>query len=373
MVNDALDEAILNEQPVTSVNQPPSATEPGKQPAASENQNISETPAVETPPAPETKQPETQTAPSTNWIQEASKSIGHEFQSEDELKALISKAKERDELENRYNALNLDLEKARAEAPKFANERIAKLNELYAGGASEQQINLFNKINSLGEIKALDPLEAKKLALQYQHDITAEQAEILLKDQYRLDEDVYDANIVAADKVKLKVEAAKDYEYLQGLKAKSEVTLAAAQQEDLQKQVREYAEKVTPIAKQIQESLTAIKGVNLNGKSGDEAFVTDLPVSEETRSQIADIVKEYAQNAAIPLNAEGIEHLKTYANNVAVINNWKNWVIDAASKAEQKVRAEYHNPSNISRGQDNPVNQSATTKQQTDQWVLDHA
>lgn len=369
--NDPVLDAILTGRSIAEVSAQSSSQEPGVHPVADDKPvaPVDDKP-VSTEPTPTPSQ-EPAVTPS-NWISEVSKSIGVDIQSVDQLKDLAKKATEYDGLESQKTILNQELEKLKAEKSvnPYANDYIKKLNDLVAQGRSKDDIKAFETINSVGELKELDPLHTVKLALQLRDGLTPEEAEIRIKSRYKLDDSLFDEDVIAANKVDLKLDAKKDAEFLETFKAKVSENPIEAQQQDLQKKVQELTEKVTPIAKSIQESLTTIKGVNLNGKSGDDAFITDLPVSEESRSKISDIVTQYAVANNIEPNEEGLKNLNQFAENIAVIENWRNWMIDAASKTELRVRAEFDNPSTIERGNDNPVDHKAVSAKQQEDWVL---
>lgn len=370
--NDPMLDALLNDRPIAT-EEP--AAEPGVNPAANEPLNTNEpAPSEGQEPQPDAAaaNPDTQvpTPTAASWITEASKSIGIEFKTEDDLKNYFNKAKSYDDLEGRATTLSQDLEKVKSERPELANDYVRILNEMYAQGRPKEDIKAFEKINSVGELKELPPLETMKLALQLRDGLTPEEADIRLKSLYKLDEAVYDEDTIAESKVNLKIDSKKDGEYLEQFKAKVTENPAKAQQQDFENQIAEYTAKVTPIAKSIQDSLTAIKGVNLNGKTGADAFITDLPLSDESRSKISDLVSDYASRENIPLDERGIQVLREFAENVAWISNKENFAIDIASKAEARVRAEFHNPSTISRGVDASNTDATVAAKQMEDFIL---
>lgn len=310
---------------------------------------------------------------STGWISEASKSIGIEIQSEDELKDLINKGRSYGDLESRSSALSQELERLKTsqEENPFANDHIKKVNELIKAGAPPEQIKLFTEIDSL-DLKTLSPVEAKVLALRYEHGLTKEEAENMVNSSYKIGDD-FDKSIIDSELIRLKIDSKKDFQFLEELKTKSATNPLEAKQAEYETKIQEYTKSVQPIAKSIQESLTLIKGVNLNGKQGQDAITIDLPISEESRSKISDLVVKFAVQNDIPLNEQGIQELKGFAENVAIIENWRSMAVDIASKTEERIRAEFHNPSNINRGNDNPVDSKVTQEKQIEDWVLNHS
>lgn len=298
----------------------------------------------------------------TDWLTNASKIAGVEIKTEDELKSLIEKARNAQNLESEYGSIKQEFEALKSSQPQFANDRIKKLNELYQSGASEDQIEAFNKIQSVGEIKDLKPIEAVKLALQLRDGLTPEEAERKINKTYQLDDNIYDSDAIAGSEIDLKIDSKKEYEYLQGFKAKaSEVPTPPVDntEAEMERSIAEYRQKITPIAQSIQSEFTAIKGVNLNGKTGDEALNLDIPVSEDSKNQIAKLVSDYATVNDIPMDEKGVAHLKEFAKRTLILNNFESIAIHINSKAEERIRAEVHNPASINRGQDAPRTSAA--------------
>lgn len=369
--NDPILDALLNDRPLTQETAP--VQEPQNQPTNTDPAPAPVAPAepgndpAATPAAPIDQQPAPQ---NSNWISEAGKIAGIEFKTEDEVKGFFDKAKGYSDLQSKYDALNQNYESLKAQPEPFANEHIKKLNEMIQQGRSKDDIAAFEKINSVGELKDLQPLEKVKLALQLRDGLTPEEADVRIKSLYKLDEATFDADIIAENKINLKLDAKKDEEFLDSFRVKITENPASKQQEIQEKQKAEYTEKVIPIAKSIQEKYTAIKGVNLNGKTGEDAVTLDLPVSEESRNYLADLTTKFASDYNIPLTNEGIKQLEEYAESVLWIQNRQSIAIHIASETERRVRAEFDNPSTIDRGPDNPSDNSALAAKQQEEWVL---
>ena len=368
--NDQILDALLNDKPLPK-------EEDNKLETVSDDLAKEIVPVVpeEDKTTPETlKEPGQPAVPQGNWISEASKSIGHDFSSEDELKDLINKGKSYGDLESRSTTLTQELERLKTsqEVDPFANDYIKKLNELIKGGAAPEQVKLYSEINSL-DVKALSPIEAKELALRYEHGLSAEEAKNMVNSTYKLDPETYEKAVVDTETIRLKIDSKRDLEFLEKLQTNAAVNPAETQKADYAAKIQDYAQKVEPIAKSIQESLTAIKGVSLNGKQGKDAITIDLPISEETREKVADLVTQFAVQNNIPLTSEGTQQLKEFAENVALIDNWKSMAIDIASKTEERIRSEFHNPSSIQRGIDNPADDKAASEQATQEWVIENS
>lgn len=365
--NDQVLDAILNDQPLPgdADNQNNSDNQNNNQPEESNKSNPLENTNNQDPGQSATN--------STDWIAAASKSIGIEIKSEDELKDLINKGKSYGDLESRSSTLSQELERLKTsqEENPFANDHIKKVNELIKAGAPPEQIKLFTEIDSL-DLKTLSPVEAKVLALQYEHGLTKDEAENMVNASYKISDD-FEKSIIDSETIRLKIDSKKDFQFLEELKTKSATNPLEAKKTEYETKIQEYSKSVEPIAKSIQESLTAIKGINLNGKQGQDAITIDLPISEESRNKISDLVVKFAVQNDIPLNEQGIQDLKEFAENVAIIDNWRNMAVDIASKTEERIRAEFHNPSNINRGNDNPNDGKVTQEKQIEDWVLNNS
>lgn len=368
---DLIADAILNDRELPNDdNQPasPNGDTPENDAPAGDQGAPEPTPNNE-PPAgdqPNNDQANTQTTDDqTGWIANVAKIAGKEFKTEDDLKNFFQKAKGNESLESELETIRQQLEEQKGAQPKFANERIQKLNDLYASGASSDQIKAFEQINAVGELKDLAPIDAVKIALQLRDGLTAEEADIKIKNTYKLDEQQYDADQIKTSNIDLKLDAKKDLEYLEQYKAKVEEIPAnaaeqaqAQRQAELDQQVANYRKEVAPIAKLIQDDFTAIKGVNVNGKKGDEAVTIDLPVNEEHKAKISEWLTDYATINNIKLDDAGKEHLRDFAKRTLIYQNFDALAIHINNTAEERIRQQYHNPANIDRGNEPPATQN---------------
>jgi hypothetical protein len=373
---DAYADAILNdrkyetpvEQPATEVpsaegNDAPPAVPPAdeKQPEVTAETKI-----------PETPQP---AADPNDWISNVAKMAGTEFKTEDELKSYLDRAKNFESSENDRKAISEQYEALKGTIPQFANERMQKLNELYLSGATEEQITAFNKINSVGDLKDLKPIDGVRLALQLRDGLTEDEANNVINRKFKLDENLYEAEDIISSNIDLKLAFKSDLDYLSGFKSKaSEVPVTPAQksQEELTNQVAQYRQQVAPIANSIGQEFTSLKGINVNGVQGEKSILLDLPVSEDTQKIISQWVSEYATANNVPFNTpEGMKELQKFARFNVINENFDNMVIHINNKAEERVRAEFNNSSPISRGQDAPASTDAQAKAKADEeWVL---
>jgi hypothetical protein len=300
---------------------------------------------------------------------------GTEFKTEEEVKSYLEQTKNFQSSENEKKLISEQYEALKGTIPQFANDEIKKLNELILGGATKEQVGAFNKINSVGDLKDLKPIDAVRLALQLRDGLTEDEANNVINRKYKLDESIYEAEDIIGSNIDLKLAAKNDLDYLNTFKAKaSEAPVSPQQksQEDFQKEVAQYIQRVTPIANSIGQEFASIKGVNVNGVQGDNALLLDLPVSEETQKAVSQWVSEFATANNIDFNnPSGMAELKRFAKYNVIAENFDNMVIHINNKAEERVRAEFNNPASINRGKDAPASTDAQSRAKADEdWVL---
>lgn len=314
-----------------------------------------------------------------NLDEELVKTTGGAIKSKDELSALLDNARKATELETQlrtYQEENTSL-KAKSEISPYANDFTKKLDGLYRGGANESQIQAFITINKVQDIDALTPLQASALALQVKHGLTPDEAEAYLNNKYDIDPEkpgiIPDRNAEIA----LKIDSGADRDFLKSHKAEVSQTPVNNQEREQQAYREQQTAKIhqlQPIAQTALNSVltTSFKEVSINGKEGDAAVKVDLPLSEESKAGLSKTVADMVANNwnGLAPDEKGVEAIKTFSDNVLVLQNYKSWLIDVASKTEMRVRAEYNNPSPINRGPDAPA-PGKTSKEEMEQGIME--
>lgn len=298
--------------------------------------------------------------------------------SADDLQAILDKSNSATELEAKVAELTAKLEEQSNVKP-YANEYIEKLNNLYKEGSDKSKIDAFIRINSLGDISDLSPSEALIYDLQDQYKLSREDAEEHINSKYKLDEDKYDEQEIRAAKIQMKIDSETAKKRLSEYKASFDVVSegkADVNQKtdaELAKEREDFVRKQTPVVNDIELKLDgAFKGFNTNGKQGDEARLVDLAVPAEVRKSVAQQTLELASNYGIDgTTPEGKEQLQEFAENSVVLAMYKSWIIDASNKTDEAVRAEFHNPDTIKRGDANPNKTVLSDEQKGVQAILD--
>lgn len=306
------------------------------------------------------KPKEEQANTETSWLSELAKNSNNEITSQEGLLAVLESSKKYANLESEHTTLKEQYETAKKNEPKFASDYMRKLNELELSGDKEK-VKLFQKVNSIGDVKEMTAMDAEKLHLQWKYNLTPEEAKVMIDRDYKLDEDLYTDEEIAQSRVALKIKGEEAKEYLKSMQASTEVTpletaVPQLTEAELKAQETAKAEALKPMIKSIEQDLPNLfKGVNTNGLKDDKARLFDLPVSSEVQKEVIDKANSFAMMYNLdPSNAEHSKALKEFAHNTAKFLLYDAHIIDAANKAEEKVRAEFNNPSNINRGVDNP-------------------
>lgn len=354
----------------------------------SQQEQVTETPTAPvteapiTPEAPKAETLETPTQPTFNLDEELQKLTGGEIKSKDQLSEILGKTKGLSELEARLKTFedeNTSL-KAQVNTSPFANDTIKKLNDLYSKNVPQHTIDAFMRINKVENIDDLQPLEARKLALQIKEGLSSEEAEDYINGTYKLvasdPDDDGEVAKVKIETLRLKLDSNADKEFLKTHKAdvsREPVDANQKQVEQQQQDLQKHVATLQPIVKNISNEL-AFKDININGKEGEAAIKMDFDLTPESKESLEPALLDYiAKNGAnIPNNQEGIDHLKTVGNNILVLQNWKKWISDATNNTDKRVRAEYHNPTTPNRGNDNPT-PGKTSKDELAQWVLENS
>ncbi len=192
---------------------------------------------------------------------------------------------------------------------------------------------------------------------------------------YKLNAEDNTEATVNAEKIRLKVDSQADAEFLKSHKAQVSTPPANVEEQkqaELAQRTAEHVAKLKPIADSVMSEIN-FKGLSLNGKSDAQNVTADFDVSDESVANMKQHVQNYinANGDKISLDDVGKAQIKQFAENMLVLQNYKSWIINAASESEKRVRAEYHNPSPINRGNDAPAS-APTTRQQQERFLVDN-
>ncbi len=310
---------------------------------------------------------------------ELAKISGNTVTSEESFNTILEQSKKFTDLESRYNMLNQEFETVKSNDP-FANDYIKKLNELHKTGDTEK-IRLFQRVNSIGDVNSLSDYEAVSFMNQWKNDLSPDDAERLMKRDFKTDPEQHSEETIAESNIDLKIKGKEARQFLAEQQASVEVKVpeaAAAPKQPTEAELKaEYDAKVKavePLVKTIEQEIPGFfTGVNTNGLKDDKAINLDLPVPQDVQKQVSQIAQRFAIDLGIdPANEAHVSALKDFAKNTAKYLLYDKHIVEAANQREVAVRAEYQNPSNIKREFHNPEAPKATSLEQSASYVAEN-
>jgi len=260
---------------------------------------------ADTPPAdPEIKQPELQAPEQPDFNKIIEDISGGLFKTTDEFKSSLTKFSGYDEV-----AKERDSFKEKAEKDPFANQYVKKLNDLTASGASQEQINNFHKINSVGDINALSPLDAKLAKMVLVDGWKEDIAKLQLAQDFPLDDYESDSAERKIMEEKLRISAEQDKKALNEYKADMSTPQVVSQDEVLlqqqaaQKQHNDFVKQTVP---QISKELKGMGEMTFKIKDAED-FKMQFDYPEDFKKGMDGLLFDYFSDGMTPINQETVQ------------------------------------------------------------------
>lgn len=276
-----------------------------------------------------------------------------------------------------------ELQQLREQVAKspFANELVKTINQMYADGKTETQIDTLLKLQKLGDISKLPPLQAMIEARVLRDGRAADVTQKMLERKYGITDDMDELDRQIAEET-MKDDAKADYEYLAGQKKELATPTKATSDTTAAAQVLSHEairQQVEPIKGKIKDAYTSLGEINLNGKVDKDgkptadAILFNMPVPSEFKEQIPDIVEGFYNELGVVPDKENLEILKGVINHNLYEQYGVKLIQDAvnafAGPFEKKIRAEYEHKGKL---ENNRINQSATQLQLEDADLKDY-
>lgn len=218
-------------------------------------------------------------------------------------------------ISDEYRAMQTELADLRTKVAvdPFANEFVKTLDQMQRDGKSPDQVKAFIKLQDLGDISKLSPIDAMIEAKVLRDGRNADIARKQIERKYEITEgmDEIDRQIAEAN---MADDAKADYEYLLSQKKELATPKPATPAEAVAAISEEVIRaEVAPIKQQVKDQFHSLGNINLNGKVDkdgkptDEAVMFDLPIPKEFKDQIPDLLENYFVNSGTKPTKEGIE------------------------------------------------------------------
>lgn len=336
---------------------PPEGAQPpaGAPPAADNNQQSQQqpnTPPAGAPPA----------APQINYAEYLDRMSGGLIKDEDGFKSVLPQLQEYPTLKERLTELSSQLEKA----PKFANDEVRIYNELVASGASKEQLESFQKINAVGELKDLTPYEARIARMVLVDGVKPSVAKLKLDREFKIGEEYADIDPTEREILDedLRVAANKDREELAKFKAQVSDTGKVAPEElalAQQAKITEHTAQVKPYVKSLVTDLPHLGTFTLVEKDdakGIDGIDYQVPITDAYRGELNQHIENFFLDGLTPITRENTITAMAYARAELFREHageiFKEFYDTMVPQVEQRIINKYENRSGLKPPVDNP-------------------
>lgn len=325
----------------------------GIPPAADTNQQLQQpnTPPAGTPP------------PSgINYAEYLDRMSGGLIKDEDGFRMVIPQLQEYPTLKEKLTELSSQLEKA----PKFANDEVRIYNELVAGGASKEQLESFQKINAVGQLKDLTPYDARIARMVLVDGVKPSVAKLKVDREYKLGEEFTDIDPTEREILDddLRVAANADRQALAKFKADVSSTGQLPPEEialQQQAQLQEHSAKVKPYVKSLVTDLPHLGSFTLVEKDeakGIDGISYEVPINDAYKNELNRYVENFFLDGITPITRENTITALAYARAELFRNHageiFKEFYDTMVPLVEQRIGNKFENRSGLKPPADNP-------------------
>lgn len=299
---------------------------------------LAETPTeiVETPSIAPTNEPVVEpSTPNYNAILE--EISGGAFKDVETFKGSLPKFQEYDSL----TTAKTELEEKVKNMFTPTNDYVKTLNEMYANGATTDQIKSYQRLNEIGDLNTLSPFDIKvhKMVHEgYNEDI----ARKIVGQEFPIEdfEEGSDERLILEEK--MKISSAQDLKILE--QHKKDLSSFGEQQKQAQEQEKlqliasqeNHKKEVALAVPKIAEAMKGLGELNLNGKDGEEAVKLNFDYKDEFKAEIPKLINDFFVEYNLPLTAENIQNASNYISAVYWDQN-KESILQSATKHVEAV------------------------------------
>lgn len=259
---------------------------------------------------PPTTTVETPTEPDYNkWLENVT---GGLFTDVDAFKAALPKVTQYDTLKQERDAFEL-----KTKENPFADEYVQKLNDLKKNGASADQIENFHKINNIGDIKEMSPVDAKVAKLVLIDGYRESVARKMVERDYPVGdyEDGSDDKELLEEK--LRVDANADKKALEQFKAQASVVDTTAQEQqklaDLAKHTQ-HEQQVKQTVPQIAQNIVGMGEIDLKPSKDGDAIKMKFDYPTDFKANIPLMLNDYFMDGLTPITNESVQEAYRHIN-----------------------------------------------------------
>lgn len=289
------------------------------------------------------------------------------FKDKAAFEAALPKLKEYEGLKAKHD----ELAAAMALAPVFANDHVRIYNDLVKNGATKEQLQNFQKINEVGDINQLSPIDAKVAKMVLVDGIKESVAQKMVNREYKVGDEDLDADDREILDEQLRVSSQADKQALAQFKAAvSDVNTIKPEELQLQQtaQLQAHQAQVRPYAKDVADTITTMGKFTLGASDPAKAVEIELPVAEDFKPKMAQYLENYYMDGLTPVTPENTRLAMDYGRAEYIRENLPAMlekvyeILD--NKITERMVAKYENRSGVKSPADNPIipaNEAAET------------
>lgn len=256
-------------------------------------------------------------------------------------------------------------------ADPFANDFVKTINQMQMDGKSPEQVKAFIHLQDLGDISKLSPMdamiEAKVLRDGRDADIARKQIEM----KYQLSNDM-DPEVRKVIEANMMDDAKSDYEFLQSQKKDLATPVVRTPTDAVQTLSKEtILAQVASVKEKVKDQFNTLGEINLNGKVDKDgkptadAVMFDLPIPNEFKAQIPQLVEDFFVNSGVAVTKENMATALGIVN-YELFDKYGVKIIQAACNqygnvVENRIRDEYEHKGDLKHNTDKNVNNNAET------------
>jgi len=256
---------------------------------------------------------------------------GGKFKTQEDLLSALTKAEQFDTVKTEYDTYK--------QTNRFANEFEQKRNELILGGASKETLKSFEKLNDLGDLAQLSPVEAKVAKLILVDGYSEKLARNTVEKEFPIDS-TYDDDEKELLEEKLAHSANQDRKSLEKFKVDVSSPASDAKIQNIVSKEQLTAD-LKPILADFNTKFSTMMTLNVNGEEGDKAVTYPVVVNDEGKAFMNQVVQDFLITNDMPLTQANYDEALKFAKGEWIKAN-VGTIVEAYGKEKDKYWEKYY-------------------------------
>lgn len=284
----------------------------------------------------------------------------------DDFSSFVTRIGEFDNLSKEVETLRTTV----ASAPKFADEFEQKRNELKLSGATKDTLKTFEKLNDLGDLSTLDPLEARVMKMVLVDGMGEKIARLKVEKEFPLDS-TYDEDLEIMQE-DLRIASKNDLKALSDFKVQISTPVVSDSKLLDEAGKAALSASLKPVLESFSANFNSLTTLNLGGKEGAPAATLELTLKDTDKSFLTAEINTYMVENNLPVTQENVNEAKGVAIEKFVAANLPRITNDVWKTADayytKYYTEKYENIGGKPRGESNPNALKGTRSADEVQW-----